>query len=381
MKRLITIVSATLFLLLIVTGCSTTQNNTATKGIKETKEPIKIGWIGPLSGDVANLGENVRDAVKVAQDEINEQGGIYGQQIEMIFEDGMCDGKGGANAANKLINIDKVDVILGGICSGETLAAAPLAEESNVLLFSAASTNPKITNSGDYIFRIIPSDSFQGKFVADYIVNTLGKKKIAIIYNDDIEWSVGVKDVFKKRLLELHGEIVAEESALSDSRDLRSQLTKIKNSNAEIIFAPTYRDSGVIILKQKQDLDIESPILGGDVWDDMTIAENAGSAANGVMFSVTAKKELPDYFKEAMKQETGTDEINTYAPRAYDALHILVDMMNKVGTDSNEIKNELYNLKDYKGIADTYTMDKNGDMENASYNVFQFQDGEMVKIY
>ncbi|MBT3539372.1 ABC transporter substrate-binding protein [Candidatus Parcubacteria bacterium] len=381
MKRIITIVSATLFLLVIFTGCSTTQNNSSTKGIKETNKPIKVGWIGPLSGDVANLGENVRDAVKVAQDEINEQGGIYGQQLEIIFEDGMCDGKGGANAANKLINIDKVDVILGGICSGETLAAAPLAEESNVLLFSAASTNPKITDAGDYVFRIIPSDSFQGTFIADYIINTLNKKNVAIIYNDDIEWSVGVKNVFKKRFLELGGNIVSEEGANSESRDVRSQLTKIKQSGGDIIFAPTYRDSGVIILKQKQNLGIDLPILGGDVWDDMTIAQNGGMAANGAMFSVATKAELPTNFKIGMKAETGTNEINTYAPRAYDALHILADIMNRVGTNGDEIKNELYNLRDYKGIADTYTLDKNGDMENASYNVFQFQDGEMVKVY
>lgn len=372
MKK-ITIILSCLVIVFMVTGCGQTNQ-------PNTKEPIKIGFVGPLTGDIANLGTVIRAAVQVAVEEVNNQGGIQGRKLEVDYEDGVCDAKQANLAGNKLINIEKVPVIIGGTCSGETLAIAPLAEANKTVLLSPASTNSKITDSGDYIFRLVPSDSYQGKFSAEYIVNGLKFKRVAILYDSDVEWSIGIKEEFKSHLAELGGNVVVEVGVLNNSRDLRTEIVKIKASNPEVIYFPSYTDSGIIGLMQFKEMGLNIPVIGGDVWDDISIPQKAGEAANSVRYTVAANYSLPDYFIKGVKEITGNDDMNTYAPRAYDAIKILAQIINKVGTDSEKIKTELYKLKDYHGLADTYSFDQNGDVTQAKYSVKEFQNGKIITL-
>ena len=380
MKLLTRIVLVTLlFVVSVGAGCSTTNNISKTNEIQQVKDtsPIKVGFIGPLSGDVANIGQNMRAAVEVARDEINKNGGIQGRMIETIFEDGQCGAKEAANAANKLVNVDKVIAFMT-TCSDETLAAAPIAQENKTIILSPASTNPKVTDAGDYVFRIIPSDLFQGKFVADYVYNTLNKKNIAILYNADKDWSTGVKEVFKKQFLSLGGIIVAEESTATTDRDLKTQIAKIKQSNPELIYFPSFVESGLVGIKQIREAGITTPIFGGDVWDDATMPQKLGTVADGVKFTRIANEKSPQSFVDAMRSITGTDEINSYAPRSYDALQMLGFVIDKVGTDTEKIRQELYKIQNYKGIADTYSFDTNGDMSSANYEIKEFMNDAIV---
>lgn len=373
MKKIFLILLSCVVFVFVGLGC-----NQANKIINN--EPIKIGFVGPLIGDVSSLGVVVRAAAEVAVKEVNEAGGIQGRKLEMVYENGGCGPKESTLAVNKLINIDKVVAIVGGVCSGETLAIAPIAELNKVILLSPASTGIKVSSAGDYVFRLIPSDSFQGKFVAEYITGNLQKKKIAILYNSDSEWSIGIKDVFKQRLQELGGQVVAEEGAPKSSRDLRSPITKIKAANPEIIYFPSHTESGIIGLQQLSDMGVTTPILGGDVWDDPTIPQKVGEAANGARYAVADNNVLPNNFLQSVKQIIGNDDMNTYAPRAYDAVKILAQIINKVGTNSEKIKIELYNLKDYHGLADTYNFDQNGDVTDAKYSVKEFQNGKIITL-
>jgi len=373
MKKISLVLIICLTIIFIGFGCSQTKNTIV-------KEPIKIGFVGPLTGDVSSLGVVVKAAAEVAVNEVNQAGGIQGRKLEMVYENGGCGPKESTLAVNKLINIDKVTAIVGGICSGETLTIAPVTESNKVILLSPASTGIKISSAGDYVFRLIPSDTFQGKFVAEYVTNQLQKKKIAILYNSDSEWSIGIKDVFKQRLQELGGQVVAEEGIPKSSRDLRSSITKIKVADPEIIYFPSHTESGVIGLQQLAELGVKTPILGGDVWDDPTIPQKVGEAANGVRYPVADNNILSDNFLQSVKQIVGNDDMNTYAPRAYDAVKILAQIMNEVGTDSEKIKTELYNLQDYHGLADTYNFDKNGDVTDAKYSVKEFQNGKIITL-
>ena len=199
--------------------------------------PIKIGFIAPLTGDAASVGLNEQSAVELAVGEVNKAGGINGRPIEMIYEDGQCSGAPASDAANALINIDKVPVILGGACSAETMSFTSAAEQSKTVVLSPCSSNPDITNAGDYIFRDYPSDNYQGTFAANYIFTTLGKKKIAVLYTQD-DWATGIRAVFESEFQKLGGTIVADESVQKSSTDLRDQLTKIKTANPELIYFP-----------------------------------------------------------------------------------------------------------------------------------------------
>lgn len=347
--------------------------------LRKASGSIKIGFVGPLTGDAATLGENIKAALQVAADEVNAKGGVKGQKVEMLFEDGKCNAKDATNAGTKLIEIDKVTAIVGGLCSGETLAIAPLAEKAKIPLISPSSTNPKITEAGDYVFRFIASDSFQGVYAADYLTKTKGLKKIAILscLND---WCVGLREVFKKQAESNGATIVADESFKPDARDLRSQLTKIKAAGPEVVYFPTMTDGALIGFKQMKELGIKTLVLGGDGWDDPKIPNEGGASVEGGQYTIAANRDLPQSFLDEMKKRNADKDLNTYSPRAYDILNVLAGIINKVGTDGTKIKNELYNVKGYQGIADEYSLDKNGDVQTAKFIVKEFKGGKAVEM-
>lgn len=342
-------------------------------------EPVKIGFIGPLTGDAATIGENMKIAIEIARDEINREGGINGRPIEIIFEDGQCEPKAAVNAGNKLINIDKVPIIIGGLCSSETLAVAPLAEKARVVLFSAASTNPKITEAGDYIFRNVPSDSFQGTFAAEYIKNTLKLSKAALLKCLS-DWCVGVNDAFKARFQGLGGTIAIEESFQQEARDLRSQLSKIKAVAPEVIYFVSYTEATIPGIKQAKELGIKAPFFGADAWSDPKIWQEVGKLGDGAMYVEPVNKNLPETFVAEMNKRTGGKEINVYAPRAYDALKILAFVMKQKGIEATVVKDAIYDVKNYQGIADNYTFDRQGEITEAKYVVKRVQDGKAVEV-
>ncbi len=360
-----------LAVLMFLAGYLVGKNAEKLAGPPGDASPIKIGFIGPLSGDTANLGENMRLAVELARDEVNAAGGVKGRTLDVIFEDGKCDGKEAVNAGNKLLNIDKVTAIIGGVCSSETLAVAPLAEKAKVPLVSAASTNPKITTAGEYTFRFVPSDSFQGTFTADHFVNTLKKKKVAVMYCKS-DYCVGIKDAFTKKFKELGGEVVAEEGFERDARDLRSQITKVKAAQPELVYFVSYTEGTIVGLKQMKELGVTAPVFGADAWDDPKIGKELKDKAHKAQYSLPANQSLPQEFVEAMEKRTGGKELVVYAPRAYDILKSLTEIMGQKGVGPENIKAGLSDLKDWKGIADTYSLDENGDVLSAEYVIKEF---------
>ena len=340
------------------------------------KENIRIGFIGPLSGDVASIGQSVKAAIELGVEEVNQAGGINGQPLEVIYEDGKCGPKDSTDAANKLINIDKVPVIIGGGCSSETLAAAPIAETSKVTLLSYCSSNPKITEAGDYIFRTYPSDAFQGKVAAEKIYNELNAKNVAILYCLG-DWCVGIKDVFKKRFGELGGSITIEEGYEQDARDLRTQITKIKDSKPDLIYFLGYTEASIVGLKQLKEMGVEIPKFGGDAWDDPKLWDEAKDSGDGARYLVPDSPGTAE-FKAKMETKTGSNELPVCTPQAYDDVNIIAEIMKRVGIDSEKIKNELYNVQGYKGVSGEISLDSNGDLMTANYVTKFVKNGKAV---
>ena len=343
-----------------------------------SNEPIKIGWIGPLTGDAASIGQNEQAAVEVAVDEVNKAGGVNGQPIQVIYEDGQCAGTAASTAANKLINVDKVPVILGGTCSGETMAFTSVAEQSKTVVLSPCSSNPAITNAGDYIFRDYPSDNYQGTFAANYIFNTLGKKKVAVLYIQN-DYAVGIRGVFVDAFKKLGGTIVADESAAASATDFRAQLTKIKAANPDLVYSLGMADEATVSIKQARGLGINVPFFGGDAWGDAKIWSGLGQAGEGSMYT-SLSTPLTDTFKAAVKAKAGTD-VTDCSAEAYDGLKILAQVMGKVGTNSEAIKNQLYKTVYNGGVsASKIQFDSNGDLIGANYNVEVVHNGVAAPV-
>ncbi|HLC72643.1 MAG TPA: ABC transporter substrate-binding protein, partial [Candidatus Nanoarchaeia archaeon] len=273
---------------------------------------------------------------------------------------------------------DKVTAIVGGLCSSETMAIAPVAEQQKVILFSYCSSSPGVTSAGDYVFRTYPSDAFQGVYAANMAQDKLNAKNVAILYCLS-DWCVGIKDVFKKTFTAADGKIVAEEGYEQTTNDLKTQLSKIKEKNPDLIYFVGYTEASIIGLKQMKELDMDVQTLGADAWEDANIWTDTGAAGEGKMWTVVSS-EISDTFKAKM-QTIGVNEVTLCSPQSYDATMILTNAMKKVGTDTTKIKDELYKVKDYQGVSGVISFDSNGDLASASYVTKVVKEGKGEILY
>jgi len=353
-------------------GCAAKQSVTETP--KDTS-PIKIGWMGPLTGDVATVGEMTKKATTMAVKEINDTGGIDGLPLEVVYEDSACDAKTGSNAGNKLINVEKVTAIVGELCSGPLLAIAPVAEQNHTVLIGAGTTAPAITDAGDYIFRVVPSDSYQGKYAANYVYNTMGKRKAAVLFAK-ADYTEGLATVFTSEFKKLGGEVVLTDSFLQTDRDLRTQLTKVKDSGADMLYFPTYTEAGVAGVKQAQEMGLNTQIFGSETVDDPKFYGAQG--AEGIVYTKPTSY-TNEEFKTKFLTATDQKELPVYVTQSYDAMKIVAEALKQSGNDSAKLKNALYQIKNYDGVSGKIGFDQNGDLTTANYEVYKVVNGEPVK--
>lgn len=342
-------------------------------------DTIKIGFVGPLTGDLANMGENARAATQIAVDEINNAGGILGKKLEVVYEDDACNGATGANAVSKLINTDKVVAVLGGLCSGATLGEAPISEAAKVPQLSYCSTNPTISQAGDYIFRDVPSDLFQAKYAAEYLMNK-GKKNVALltIKND---WGDGLNKAFTDAFAKVGGKIIITQSFDSDVKDLKGQLVQIKAKNPDAVYFVSYTDGTIAGLKQAYDLGIKAQFFGADAWDDAKVWSELGSLGDGAMFTVVGTNSS-DEFKEKMKTKLSKDDLVYCSNYAYDGLKILANAITTANsTNGAAVKDSLYKINYTGGVsAKTISFDNNGDPASAAYVIKIAKDGKAAEM-
>ena len=331
--------------------------------ITEKEKTIKIGAIFPLTGDAAAWGIPPRNGAELAVEQINASGGIKGQKLELVVEDGGCDPKMGVAAINKLLAADKPVAIVGEVCSAVTLAIAPIIEKNKIVLISPASTHPSITEAGDYIFRVIPSDELRAKVFSEYI-SSLGYKTAAVLYINN-EGGKGNEINFTKYFEKAGGNVIGSESYSPDATNVKTQLTKIKEMKPDIILALSQVKDAVIVLKNAKELNVNIPLFfQSEALDDPSVIHNAGSAANGATYITFAENESPiaANFKDAY-QARFHEEPQVFAPEAYDAVMIIAENLKKLDKiDSESLHNELYTVKNYLGASGIISFDENGDV-------------------
>lgn len=327
------------------------------------KDTIKVGLILPLTGDAASWGIPPKNGAIIAAEEINNNGGINGKKIELIIEDSQCDPQKSITAINKLLNIDKPIAIIGDVCSSATLAIAPIAEKNRIVLISPASTNPKITDAGDFIFRDIPSDELRGKIFAKYIYDS-GIKRIAILYINN-DGGKGNEISFTKYFAEYGGKVILSESYATDIKDLKTQLTKLNNVKPDAILSISQVTDATITLVNSKELNIKLPLFfQTEALDDPSVIKNAGDATDGAIYVSFAKinNNKSKTFLETYKKKYGK-EPELFAAESYDAVMLIADILkNNVDGNSESIKDALYEIKNYEGASGTFTFDKNGDV-------------------
>ncbi len=329
----------------------------------ESKEPIKIGFIGPLSGDAAVAGQEEVNAINIALEELGNK--INGKQIKIIVEDGKCDGKEAATVAQRLVSVDKVSIILGGLCSSETLGAAPITEANKVILFSAFSSSPNITNAGHFIFRTVLSDN-SPDVIGPILPYLSHYKRIAII-GENSDYPVGVKQALKDNLSSTT-EIVADEIFNSGEKDFRTYLTKIKAKNPEALFinVGTSANTPGLIVKQAKDLGISAALYGNYLLVGSESLKEAGNLLEGAIAYDAPLLDSSNLkaanFMEKYRATYGEPYSFWDAGARYDTVFIIVNALGQCGEDSECIRNYLYNMDWYNGTIGGYRFDLNGDV-------------------
>jgi len=384
MKKII--LSVLVLFALIISACAVQQQAPSgeTMQKKELQGSYKIGVMYPLSGDGAAYGIPLQATTKIAADEINAKGGVNGKKLELIYEDSKCNPKDGNAAAQKLINIDKVKVIIGGACSGETLGAAPLANDNKVVLISPSATSPDITaKGGDFVFRLAPSDAFAGIIAAYYSFTDLSAKKAAII-SESTDYAQGLRRVFKENFEKLGGTIVADETYNPEDTDFRTQVTKVKAANPDVIYlVPQTTPKGVLLIKQIKEAGVKTQLLTAEVLIGRNvIKDNAADVEGliGIEQRFDDKSSKPAALLAKYSQQSGEEPaFPAYMSAAYDIVYLISDAIAKNGYDGEKIRDYFYAVKDYDGAVGKVTLDKNGDVILA-YSVKQVKNGKLVTL-
>lgn len=327
---------------------------------------IVIGEFASLTGATASFGQSSHKGTTMAIDEINAAGGLLGKKVRLVAEDDQSKAGEPATVVRKLISRDKVVAILGEVASSRSLEAAPICQQAKVPMISPASTNPKVTEVGDYIFRVCFIDPFQGTVLAKF---SLGKgwKKAAILTDVKQDYSVGLSQFFKEYFSKHGGTIVSEQSYSSGDKDFKAQLTSIKNDAPDVILASGYYTEAGLIALQARELGIPAPLIGGDGWDSPSLVEVGGKAMEGNYFSnhFSAEDQAPiiqDFLKRV--REKYHEEADAMMALGYDSAMLLADAIKRAGTtEPAKLRDAIAATKDFPGVTGRITLD---DKRNAS---------------
>lgn len=344
-------------------------------------QEILIGEYSSLTGTAATFGTSTDKGAKLVVEEINAAGGILGKKIRLIAEDDQSKPEEAATVVTKLITRDRVKAVVGEVASSRSLAAAPICQSNGVPMVTPSSTNPKVTQVGDYIFRVCFIDEFQGDVIARFVHNSLNMKKVAILKDVKNEYSVGLAQYFTKSFTQMGGQIVAEQAYSEGDNDFKAQLTAIKAAKPEIIFVPGYYNEAALIVKQGRELNIASPFIGGDGWDSAKLLEIGGAAMEGMYYcnhySTDDPREVVQNFVKKFREKY--HEIpDAIAALSYDATKILLDAITRAGsTDGPKLRDAMAATKDFDGVTGTITINSERNATKSAV-ILTIKDGKLV---
>ena len=327
---------------------------------REPEQEIRIGEYSSMTGTTATFGQSTDQGIRVAVDEINAAGGVLGKSLRVFLEDDQSRPEEAATAVTKLINQNRVVAMLGEASSSRSLAAAPICQANRVPMVSPSSTNPRVTQVGDYIFRVCFIDSFAGSVMARFAASTLKLKRVALLVDVRNDYSIGLATFFRQQFRTLGGQIAAEQMYSEGDSDFRAQLTQIRAASPEAIYVPGYYTEVGTIARQARELGIRTPLLGGDGWDSPKLWEIGGEALNGSYFanhysvddpSPAVRKFVDGY---TSRYKSAPDAL---AALGYDAARVLADAMRRAGSTSGEkVRDALASTKDFPGVTGRITL-------------------------
>jgi branched-chain amino acid transport system substrate-binding protein len=361
MKHLRTGLLAMVVAGMALAGCSKPAGEGGTAA-----DTIRIGEFASLTGKEAAFGQSSHKGTALAIDELNAAGGILGKKIELITEDNRSTPGESVTIAKKLITRDKVVALLGEVASGRSLEAAPIAQASQIPMVSPSSTNPKVTEIGDYIFRVCFIDPFQGKLLASFASRTLKAQNVAILSDVSAPYSVGLAQYFREPFEAAGGKIVSEQKYSGGDKDFSAQLTAIKAAKPDAIIVPGYYNEAGLIVRQARQLGIKVPLFGGDGWEAPELLQLAGAEAlQGTFYSTHFSSEstepLAQKFVAAYKAKYN-ETPDAMAALGYDSAMVLADAIKRANTtEGPKVREALAATSNFPGATGATTLNEKRD--------------------
>ena len=335
----------------------------ALAGAASAQDTIKIGEYASLTGKEAAFGTSSHNGTLMAVEEANAGGGVLGRQIDLITEDDRSTSGEAATIVKKLISRDKVVGILGEVASSRSLEAAPICQAYKRPMISPSSTNPKVTQIGNYIFRVCFIDPFQGTVMAKFAKDTLKLHRVALLTSVSSAYSVGLAKYFKERFIADGGEIVIEQKFTEGDKDFNAQLTAIKAADVDGIFVPGYYTEAALICRQARELEITVPLFGGDGWEAPELISIGGAAVEGCYYSTHYSPQVDSPVVKSFVARFGARYDGTVpdamAALGYDSAKVMIDAIRRAGsTEGPAIRDAIAATSGYEGVTGTTTMDK-----------------------
>ncbi len=368
-----------------------------------SREELVIGEYGSLTGNDATFGQSTKNGVEVALAELTaqKQGKIAGMPVRVVVEDDQSKAEEAVTVVQKLITQDRVLAVIGEVASSRSLAAGPICQSAGVPMISPSSTNPRVTQVGDHIFRMCFLDQFQGTVMARFTAQSLKLKKVAILKDAKSDYSVGLAQFFTDAFTGMGGTIITEQAYQSGDNDFRAQLTAIKAKHPDAIIVPGYYTEAGLIARQARELGLTQPLIGGDGWESEKLIEIGGAALNGCYYSNHWAMDAPDprlqaFLKTYRDQFKGDPD--AIGGLAYDAANVLFGALQKLadqdpqtfkglasskaGSDARQaaekkLRDIIATTTNYPGVTGTITLDENRNASKPAV-VIEIKDGKKV---
>jgi len=359
-------------------------------GAGSSAATIKVGGIGELTGDIPAVGASFKNAAEMAVKEINDAGGLdvggKKYQIDFTIEDNAGKADQSASAAQKLITQNNVVAIIGPNASRYAIPASEIAESNKTVLISPWSTNPQTTldaKTGQpkkYVFRAAFIDPFQGRVVAKFALDNLKAKNAAVLYDIASDYNKGIAEFFKQTFEENGGKVVAFETYTTGDKDFTAQLTKIKDTNPDVIFLPNYYSEVPLQIQQAHRLGITAPFLGSDSWGSAELLTLCGADCEGYYFSThyAADNATPvaKKFIDAYKAKYGNTP-DDVAALTYDSFGLLWEALKSAGkVDRQAVRDALAKIPNYEGVTGTMQFKEGSGDPIKSAVILQIKDGK-----
>lgn len=333
-------------------------------------EPIVIGHYGSLTGSEATFGQSTSNGIKLAVKELNAAGGLMGRPVVVKEYDTRGDAGEAKLAVERLVKSDKVTVVLGEVASKLSLAAAPVCQAAKVPMISPSSTNPKVTEVGDYIFRVCFIDPFQGLAGAKFAREQLKAKTAALLVDQAQAYAVGLSEQFAENFKKQGGTIATEQKYTGGAQDFTAQLTAIRSAKPDVIYIPGYyTDVGNIALQARK-LGLNQPLLGGDGWDSEELAKIAKDAIEGCYYTNHYAPDQPDarvrtFIKAYQSEFGGTPD--GLAALGYDAAKLFFEAANRAKSlENTKLRDAIAATKDFPGVTGDITINAKRDASKSA---------------